>query len=171
MNIPRLIRAFPVIIFAGLGLPAGLAEEKRSAPLHAEPSPDQAPEWGELFGGASLSVVWQGALAANQKIAAALATKSLEGVAAWAEIIHLAAHALDDQVAAGDIERAKRLKGALRQTAKIADDLLDAATRHQADETLAAHRRLSSALALARLRLPKEIVDPPPELPARAHTP
>ncbi len=136
---------------ATLALPAGAAEEKKAQPA----------EWAELFGGASLPAVWQSATAASEKIDAALAARKLEGVASWAETIHLASHALEDQVKVGDPERAKRLKGAFEQAAKIADDVIKAANRNETDNAADAQRRLKSAVALAKSRMPKEILDAP----------
>jgi hypothetical protein len=127
----------------------------------AEPGKANAPEWAELFGGASLPVVWQSASAASEKIDAALAEKNLHGVADWAETIHLASHALDDQIKVDDAGLAKRLKAALQQAAKIADDVLDAANHNETDKAAEAQRRLKSALALAKARMPKEILDAP----------
>ena len=124
-------------------------------------TPAKAPEWAELFGGASLAVVWQSAAAASERIDAALAAQKLDGVADWAETIHLASHALQDQVKLDDPERSRRLKAAFSQAAKIADDVLDAASRKDADEAAAAQRRLKSALALAKIRMPKDILDAP----------
>lgn len=120
-----------------------------------------APEWAELFGGAPLSVIWQSASAASEKIDAALAAKKLDGVADWAETIHLASHALQDQVKLDDAGRAKRLTAAFKQAAKIADDVLDAANHNEADKAADAQRRLKAALALAKVRLPEEIVGAP----------
>jgi len=123
------------------------------------------PEWAELFGDASLAVIWQSAWAASENITAALADRKLAGIAGWAETIHVAAHALVDQVTLDDSERNKRLRGALNQTAKIADDVLTHASHEKPDETAAAHQRLKSALALAKLRLPKAIVEAPAQTP------
>lgn len=122
-----------------------------------------APEWAELFGGASLPVVWQSASAAATKIEAGLAARRLEGFADWAETIHLAAHALLDQVNLGDPERQKRLNGALRQAAKIADDVLDAANHNEIEQVAASFRRLNAALKLVASRLPAAIVAAPPQ--------
>lgn len=127
----------------------------------AEANKGDVPEWAELFGGASLPVVWQSALAASDKIAATLEGNQLSGVAEWAETIHLASHALADQVKLEDPERARRLKAALDQAARIADDVLDAANHKEPDKAAEALRRLRSALALARLRLPQAILDAP----------
>ena len=127
----------------------------------AEEKAKKAPEWADLFGGASLPVVWQSAAAASEKIDAALAARKLDGVADWAETIHLASHALEDQVRLDDPERAKRLKAAFDQAAKIADDVINAAKHNEADKAADAQRRLKSALALAKVRMPKEILDAP----------
>jgi hypothetical protein len=135
------------------------------AALGAEQKKENAAEWAELFGGASLPVVWQSASAASEKIDAALAARKLDGVASWAETIHLASHALEDQVKVDDPERAKRLKGALAQVAKIADDMMDAANHNEAEKTADAQRRLKAALALAKSRMPKEILEAPKQEP------
>lgn len=123
------------------------------------------PEWAELFGGASLPVVWQSVAAASERIDQALAAKKLEGVADWAETIHLGAHALEDQVKVADADRATRLKGALEQAAKIADAVINGAKNNEPDKAADAQRRLKAALALAKSRLPKEIIDAPPQTP------
>lgn len=122
---------------------------------------ENTPEWAELFGGASLPVVWQSASAARDKIAAALEAKLFEGVADWAETIHLASHALEDQVKLDDPARQKRLAGALEQAAKIADEVLDAANHKEAEKLAESFRRMNAALKLAGSRLPKDIVDAP----------
>jgi hypothetical protein len=124
------------------------------------PAPE-APEWAELFGDASLPVVWQSAQASTERIAAALAVQRMDGVADWAETIHLAAHALMDQVRLPDPERQKRLAAALRQAAMLADEVLDGAQHEEAARAAAAFKRLSSALTLARHGLPKDITAAP----------
>ncbi len=151
MKIHRLLAPLIALAAALLALGTRAAETKKA----------NAPEWAELFGGASLPVVWQSASSASEKIDAALAAKKLDGVADWAETIHLAAHALEDQIKIDDPERAKRLKGAFEQAAKIADDVLDAANHNESEKAAEAQRRLKSALALAKARLPKEILDAP----------
>jgi hypothetical protein len=154
-------RLIPALLALSSVVSAPAADRNASA---AQPAQQEAaPEWAGLFGGASLPVVWQSASAASDRIAAALAAKSMVGVADWAETIHLAAHALDDQVKLGDAERARRLTGALGQAAKIADDVLDGANHNEFDRTADAYRRLKSALMLARSRLPREIVEAPPQ--------
>jgi hypothetical protein len=158
MNIQRLILA---LLAVGLILPASAAEKKASPAEVAQKG--DVPEWAELFGGASLAVVWQSASAASDKIAAALAGGKLEGVADWAETIHLAAHALSDQVKLDEADRAVRLKGSLAMAARIADDVLEGANHKEIDEAADAYRRLRSALLLAQSRLPKPIVDAPPQ--------
>jgi hypothetical protein len=150
MNTHRIFRSLLGVLTLVLALTASAAEEEKKA---------DAPEWAELFGGASLPVVWQSASAASEKIDAALAARKLDGIAEWAETIHLALHALDDQVRVEDPERAKRLRAAFRQGAKIADDVLNGANHNEADEAAEAQRRLKSALALAKLRMPKEILE------------
>jgi hypothetical protein len=151
MKIHRIFASLFAFTAASLALSAQAAEEKKA----------KAPEWAELFGGASLPVVWQSASAASEKIDAALTAKKLDGVADWAETIHLASHALEDQIKVDDAERAKRLKGAFEQAAKIADDVLDAANHNEMDKAADAQGRLKSALALAKARMPKEILDAP----------
>ena len=151
MKIHRILALLFALTAASLALSTQAAEEKKA----------KAPEWAELFGGASLPVVWQSVSAASERIDAALAAKKLDGVADWAETIHLASHALDDQIKIADAERAKRLKGAFVQAAKIADDVINAANRNEADKAAEAQRRLKSALALAKSRMPKEILDAP----------
>lgn len=131
------------------------------------------PEWAPLFGDAPLPVVWQSAAASSERIAAALAAGRLDGVADWAETIHLAAHALGDQVRSPDEAARRRLDAALGQAAKIADEVLDAAQHGQRERAAAAFKRLQAALGLARSRLPKEVVDAAPQTPrfatARKH--
>lgn len=155
MKIHRILTSLFAVGIASLALSTRAAEEKKA----------KAPEWAELFGGASLPVVWQSASAASDKIDAALAAKKLDGVADWAETIHLASHALEDQVKIPDPERAKRVKGAFEQAAKIADDVLDAANHNEPEKAADAQRRLKSALALAKSRMPKEILDAPKQEP------
>jgi hypothetical protein len=155
MKIHRIASSLLAIVAALVALSTQAAEEKKAS----------APEWAELFGGASLPVVWQSASASSDKIDAALAAKKLEGVASWAETIHLASHALEDQVKVSDAARAKRLKGAFEQAAKIADDVLDAANHNELEKAAEAQRRLKSALALAKSRMPKEILDAPKQEP------
>lgn len=151
MKIHRLFAPLLAFTAAMLALSTHAAEAKKA----------KAPEWAELFGDAALPVVWQSASAASEKIDAALAARKLEGVASWAETIHLAAHALEDQVQLDDAGRAKRLTAAFVQAAKIADDVLDAANHNEPDKAAEAQRRLKSALALAKLRLPQAILDAP----------
>jgi hypothetical protein len=159
MKTQRILTIVAAVVASAFPLSASAAE-KATEPAKAEKK-ESAPEWAELFGGASLPVVWQSASAASEKIDAALAAKKLDGVADWAETIHLASHALEDQIKLDDAERAKRLKGAFEQAAKIADDVLDAANHNEADKAADAQRRLKSALALAKARMPKEILDAP----------
>jgi len=151
MKIHRILASLFALTAALLALSTQAAEEKKA----------KAPEWAELFGGASLPVVWQSVSAASEKIDAALAAKKLDGVADWAETIHLGSHALEDQIKIDDAERAKRLKGAFEQAAKIADDVINAANHNEMDKAADAQRRLKSALALAKARMPKEILDAP----------
>src|SRR5688572_5041624 len=149
MKTHRILSFLVAVLIPSLAIPAFGAEQNK----------EKAPEWAELFGGASLPVVWQSASAASNKIDAAIAAKKLDGIADWAETIHLASHALEDQVKVPDAERAKRLKGAFEQAAKIADDVLDAANHNEPEKAADAQRRLKSALALAKNRMPKEILD------------
>lgn len=151
MKIHRLLVSLFAFTAVSLTLSTHAADEKKA----------KVPEWAELFGGASLPVVWQSVSAASEKIDAGLAAKKLDGVADWAETIHLGSHALEDQIKLDDAERAKRLRGAFEQAAQIADDVLNAANRNEVDKAVDAQRRLKSALALAKARLPKEILDAP----------
>ena len=161
MKTHRILASLLAFTAASLALSTRAAEEKKA----------KAPEWAELFGGASLPVVWQSASAASEKIDAALAAKKLDGIADWAETIHLASHALEDQVKIPDAERAKRLKGAFEQAAKIAEDVLVAANHNEPEKAADAQRRLKSALALAKSRMPKEILDAPKQEPRFAKAP
>jgi hypothetical protein len=120
---------------------------------------DEMPEWADVFHGASLPVVWHSARVANERIAAALDAKRLDGVGDWAETIHLAAHALMDQVQLPSPDQKQRLDAALRQAAKIADDVLDGAHHDDHRAAAAAYRRLASTLSLINRRLPKEITE------------
>jgi hypothetical protein len=122
-------------------------------------------EWFELFGGASLPVVWQSATASAEKITEALAAGKGEGIADWAETIHLASHALIDQVDLLEEERKKRIDAALTQAAKLADEVLDGAQHNETAQTAAAFKRLQAALNLAKMRLPKEITEAPAQTP------
>lgn len=128
------------------------------------------PEWAALFGDAALPVVWQSATAAADKINAALAGEKMDGVTDWAETIHLAAHALSDQVKLPNPEAKKRLDAALSQAAKIADEVLDGAQHSEAAKTAAAFKRLQAALTLAKTRLPKEVTAAAPQTPRFATT-
>jgi hypothetical protein len=137
---------------------------------HAHDHGDK-PEWAELFGDAPLPVVWQSATASADNITKALADKKLDGVTAWAETIHLASHALIDQVKLDDAEKKKRLDAALGQAAKLADEVLDAAQHNDPDKTAAEFKRLSAALTLAKTRLPKEVTEGAPATPRFAKPP
>jgi hypothetical protein len=149
------LRLLLVFLFtAGLSLGA--------SPPPVPTAPVAAPEWTELFGGASLPVIWQSIEAAAAKANTALAAGRTTGVATWAETVHLGAHALVDQVTPEDPERAKRLHAVLEHAARLADEVIAAAGRKEIDLAAAAHRRLLSALALARLRLPPAITNAPP---------
>lgn len=161
---PRFLVAAAALVVGILVPNTDGAPAAAGSPQGSEVAASQ-PEWAELFGDASLAVIWQSAWAASEKITAALADGKLAGIADWAETIHLAAHALVDQVKLEDSERTKRLHGALNQTAKIADDVLNHASHEAPDETAAAHQRLKSALALTKLRLPKAILEAPAQTP------
>lgn len=151
--------------------PQGHEKEAKPAPAApAKPDHRQA-EWYELFGDAPLPVVWQSAQASLAKITAAVSAKSSDGVADWAETIHLAAHALVDQVQLPDAERKKRLDAALEQAARIADEVLDAAHHHEAEKLAESSRRLHAAMTLGRTRLPREITEAPPQTPRFAKAP
>lgn len=151
------------LLILGASLPPSFAAEKSASPAGSSPTGPaaEAPEWDKQFRGVTLPAVWQRAQAALAKIEAGLATKAYADVAVQAETIHLAAHALDDQVKLEDRERQKRLRGALSQAAKIADDVIEAAERKAPDELAEAFRRLSAAMRLAGMRLPKEITAAP----------
>lgn len=140
---------------------------------HADGGHDHhaAPEWAGLFGDASLPVVWQSLIAADQKIAAALQARSTTGVAAWAETIHLAAHALVDQVNLDDPAPQRRLDAALHQAAELADVVLDAAQHGEVDTAATAFRRLHAAITLAKVRLPKSLLEAESVTPRFAETP
>jgi hypothetical protein len=159
MKTHRILITLTALTAISFAFTASASEIKKDS-VKAEKK-ESVPEWAELFGGASLPVIWQSASAASEKIDAALATKKLEGVADWAETIHLATHALEDQIKIEDAERAKRLRGALEQAAKIADDVINAANHNEADKAADAQRRLKAALALAKTRMPKDILDAP----------
>lgn len=159
MNIPRILLSAALLAAVVTTAALSAAETKKAAAQAGQQ--DHGPEWAGLFGGASLPVVWQSAVAAAERIDAALAAKTAAGIAEWAETIHLAAHALEDQIKLDDAERAKRLKGALDQAAKIADAVIAGANRNDLDQAADAHRRLKAALALAKARLPKEILEAP----------
>jgi hypothetical protein len=158
MKTSRILATTFALLGASLPLTTNAAETKKAP---AAEKKESAPEWAELFGGASLPVVWQSVSAASEKIDSAIAAKKLDGVADWAETIHLGSHALEDQIKITDAERAKRLKGAFEQAAKIADDVLDAANHSEMEKAVDAQRRLKAALALAKSRMPKEILDAP----------
>jgi hypothetical protein len=155
MKILQLLTAIAALALASVG---------SAAPGH-DHSHEETPEWAELFGDASLPIVWQSITASAEKITATVTTQKSEGVADWAETIHLAAHALIDQVELPDIGRKKRLDAALAQAAQLADEVLDAAQHDEIDHLAAAYKRLQSALLLAQSRLPKEITEASPETP------
>lgn len=155
MKLRQLLTAFAAL---------ALISVVSAAPGH-DHSHDETPEWAELFGDASLPVVWQSATASAEKIASAVAARQFDGVADWAETIHLSAHALIDRVKLTDMARKKRRDAALEQTAKLADEVLDAAQHNEPEKLAAAFRRLQSALLLTQIRLPKEITEASPETP------
>jgi hypothetical protein len=155
----RILITLTALAAASFAFTAAAAETKKDA-AKAEKK-ESTTEWAALFGGASLPVVWQSVSAASEKIDAALAAKKLDGIADWAETIHLGSHALEDQIKLADPERAKRLTGAFEQAAKIAEDVLNAANHNEADKVADAHRRLKAALALAKVRMPKDILEAP----------
>lgn len=125
---------------------------------HGHASAGQS-EWSALFGEAPLPVVWRSATASRENIETALAAGKLDGVAAWAETIHLAAHALADQVKTPDEAAHKRLAAALAQAAKLADDVLDAAQHNNPRAATSSFTRLKSALTVAQSRLPAELIE------------
>ena len=152
MNLFRLFLPIAALVLAPFSL--------RAQDAHGHDHSD-TPEWADLFGDASLAVVWQSAAASAERTTAALGRDELEGIADWAETIHLAAHALMDQVEEGDPGRKRRLHAALAQAAEIADEVLDGAQHGELDRTERAFRRLNSAVMLARMRLPKSVTEAP----------
>jgi hypothetical protein len=128
-----------------------------AAPNHDHAHDHAAPEWAEAFGEVPLPEVWHGLRAAETIIEAALAQRRLEGLAEPAETIHLAAHALMDQVRLPDANHQIRLAAALNQAAGLADEVLGHAADDQPDHAAASFRRLQSAINLARLRLPSSV--------------
>jgi hypothetical protein len=159
MKTKRILSIVAALVASTIMSGAFAAEKAKSAGKTVKN--DKPSEWAELFGSASLPVVWQSVSAASEKIDAALAAKKLDGVADWAETIHVGSHALEDQIKIEDAERAKRLRGAFEQAAKIADDVLKAARHDAVDDAVEAQRRLKAALALAKTRMPKDILDAP----------
>lgn len=122
-------------------------------------------DWPKLFGDASPALIWQSVLAATEKIEAAAAAKSMDGMKDWSKTAFFGLHALQEKVKQPDANRQKRLEAALTQAARIADSLVEAAYHKEADKVPAAMARLKSALQLIALRLPEEITS------ARAETP
>jgi len=161
MNLKKTVTLLVALIFA-LGTQAAPGSNH---------SHDEKPEWAELFGGASLPVVWQSITASVEKIRAAVAAGKSDDVANWAETIHLASHALLDQVKLPEAERQKRLDAALAQAATLADAVLEGANHHEVDQTAEAFKRLQSALMLAKIRLPREVTNAAPEPPRFAKAP
>lgn len=161
MNSPRLL-ACAALATGLVALPTVVAAAAKSAPPAAHGAKKQ-PEWAELFGDAPLPVVWQSSVAASEKIATALTAKNLSGIPDWAETVHLATHALADQVKLGDAEQQKRLRGALAQAAQMADIVMDSAYHNDAEKAASAYSRMKSALDVAKARFPKELVDAPPQ--------
>lgn len=150
-----------------------------SFPLMGEPAEhghdhSGQPEWAELFGDASLPTVWLSAGESAKRIKDALEQGTLKGVADWAETIHLAAHALIDQVIVDDAGKKRRLDAALEHAAILADEVLDGARHTETARTAQGFKRLDSALTLAGLRLPLAVREGPAEQPrfaeAGAHT-
>jgi len=146
----QLLRLLCLTTLLTLGIPAPAAPHHDAAHGHAH-------EWAEAFGGVSLPEVWQRLRTAEAVIETSLAQRSLAGLADAAETIHLAAHALVDQVRLPDAARQIRLAAALHQAAALADEVQHHATNANPDHTTAAFRRLQSALNLARLRLPTTV--------------
>jgi hypothetical protein len=123
----------------------------------------QPPEWAGLFGEASLPVVWQSAVAASEKIAAALAEKKLNGIPDWAETIHLASHALQAQVKMADADKQANMTDAFKLSARIADDVTAAAWANDSEKTNVTYQRVKLALAIAQRSLPNEIISASPQ--------
>jgi hypothetical protein len=121
------------------------------------------PEWAELFGNASLPLIWQSATAASEKIAGALAEKKVDGIPDWAETIHLASHALQSQAKVENPDRQADMADAFRLAARIADDVTAAAWANDVAKTNVAYQRVKLALAIAARNLPKDIVNASPE--------
>jgi hypothetical protein len=165
MSLIRILLSLTCASLAALRAEASPgAKSPTPPPLSATAAPHggEQPEWAELFGDAPLPVIWQSAKASADRISAALGARKLDGVANWAETIHLAAHALVDQVQLPSAEAQQRLVAALNQAAKLADDVLDGAQHDEAPAAAAAFRRLNAALQLAQRRLPSEITSAPP---------
>lgn len=133
-----------------------------AAPLSAgpnHPKADGAPaEWAALFGDAPLPVVWRSITASRDQIETALAGNKLDGVPAWAETIHLAAHALADQIKLPDPDAHRRLAAALTQAAQVADAVLDASQHDETRRAATSFTRLKSALTVTQGRLPADLV-------------
>ena len=162
MKATRFVAAFVSLALGSVTTSAPAAEKTKNASAKGEKK-EKAPEWAELFGGASLPVVWQSAGAAIVKIEAAVKARTFDGVADWAETVHLASHALEDQVKLDDVERQKRLNGAIEQSARIADEVIDAANHKEPEKLAESFRRMNAAMKLAAGRLPKEITSAPPQ--------
>jgi hypothetical protein len=158
MKALRILAGLLVLATASFVSAAESAAAKDSAKKEKGP-----PEWAELFGNASLPVVWQSATAASEKIAAALADKKVDGIPDWAETIHLACHALQSQAKVENADRQADLADACRLAARIADDVTAAAWANDVAKTNTAHQRVKLALAIAQRNLPKDIVDAPPQ--------
>ena len=159
MKTPCLLASVLVFAFSSVALAADNTSQK-SDTVKKEKRP---PEWAELFGNASLPVVWQSATAASEKIAAALADKKLDGIPDWAETIHLAAHALQSQAKVENPDRQADMADACRLAARIADDVTAAAWANDIEKTNTAYQRVKLALGIAQRNLPKEIVNAPPQ--------
>lgn len=133
-----------------------------AAPLSAAPHRDHADgapaEWAALFGDAPLPVVWRSIIASRENIETAFAAGKLDGVPAWAETIHLAAHALADQIKLPDADAHRRLAAALTQAAQVAAAVLDAAQHDETRRAATSFTRLKSALTVTHGRLPADLV-------------
>lgn len=146
-----------------------LASPLAAAPDHA--AADGAPaEWAALFGEAPLPVIWRSITDSRDRLETALAANKLDGVAAWAETIHLAAHALADQITLPDADAHRRLAAALTQAAQVADAVLDAAQHDESRRAATSFTRLKSALTVTQSRLPADLVAAAPTAEPRFAT-
>ncbi len=156
MKTPRLLLV--LVTLAATALAPAADQKAQSA---SSEKAKKAPEWADLFGDASLLVIWQSASAASERIAAAFAAKELTGIPDWAETIHLASHALQSQVKLDDAVRQANLVDAFRLLARIADDITVGAWAGDTAKTAEAYARAKIALAIAQRSLPKEITEGP----------